>query len=455
MRKFATGLKSGRPSVFIGTVEIAGNYSSLAEGLESLGFHVSLVLSQVHPFGYGKSELIPSATDHFLRPKRFIGRLALPDSLKIMLLVPFLFAEIISNVVISLFWAIKMIQTHDVFIFGFGSSLLHGNIDMMILRMMKSKIVISNIGHGSEARPPAVDGAWPKEYDDFLSARDLRKLTVQNRRRVRRHERFADVLVGDPMSSSPFASRKMVNSYVIGRPMLLSKYEEIQSGAYSSSKKCPKIIHAPSHAPGKGTAKIESIIYKLKSEGFCFTYTRIEGVTNSEVLEILGSADLVIDQLYSDRYWSKTGAEAAALGRPTLVGGYAFSILENIVPPDLRPPVVWCHPDDFEQRLRNLLRDPDELPRLGAQARKFLRETYSSTQVAKRWEVLFRPESIPPDWFFDPMEIHYVGGVGQSMEKSLRNHQFMVSRFGLKSLGFSHNKPLQRAFEDHFLERDS
>ena len=443
---------AGGSRVFIGTIEIAGNYSALAEGLRANGHSVSLVFSEAHPFAYGEAELIPSVSAHFLSLKRLVERLAMLDSLRMVLLAPLLLAEKVAQAMLHLFWAAKMIQTHDVFIFGFGSSLLRRNIDLLILRMMKSKTVISNIGHGSEARPPVVDGAWLQGDNDFLSATKLRKLTREIRRRVRRHERFADVVVGDPMSSSPFATRKMVSSYVIGRPVLLSKYEEIQPVASFPSKECPKIVHAPSHAPGKGTAKIESVLDELKSEGFCFTYTRIEGVTNSEVLEILGSADLVIDQLYSDRYWSKIGAEAGALGRPTLVGGNGFSILESIVPSDLRPPVFWCDPDDFKQRLRDLLGDPDELLRMGAQARKFLSETYSSTQVAKRWEVLFRPRSVPTDWFFDPMEIVYVEGTGQSKDKNLRNYQVMVSSFGLKSLGFGHNKPLERAVVNLFLE---
>ena len=75
-------------------------------------------------------------------------------------------------------------------------------------------------------------------------------------------------------------------------------------------------------------------------------------------------ADLVVDQLYSDVPCAGLATEAAALGRPAVVGGYAGEELARWYPADRRPPTEYTHPDGLEAAIEDFNRairlNPDD-----------------------------------------------------------------------------------------------
>lgn len=59
------------------------------------------------------------------------------------------------------------------------------------------------------------------------------------------------------------------------------------------------VIHAPSSPLIKGTPLVRAAVKKLKEEGYDFTYTELMGVPNSEVLEALRSAHIILNEFYA------------------------------------------------------------------------------------------------------------------------------------------------------------
>lgn len=59
------------------------------------------------------------------------------------------------------------------------------------------------------------------------------------------------------------------------------------------------VVHAPSSPLIKGTPLVRAAVKKLKEEGYEFAYTELIGVPNSEVLEALRKAHIVLNEFYA------------------------------------------------------------------------------------------------------------------------------------------------------------
>lgn len=442
-----------RKRVFIGVHEISGNYTSLAAGLRKLGYDVTLTFREKHPFSYGFAGSIPSKDAELKLIRDSVLNDSLPQIFHVPLRALLFCVRLATRDVLRLSWAVRMFVEHDVFIFGFGTSLLELNLDLPILKLSR-KTVISNIEHGSEALPPAGDGAWLENEGSFLSAQQLRKLTRTNKRRVRTHEKFATFVIGNPLSTSYFATERFVNGYFLGRPLETHNYLEFQKVSPSSSLKRLRILHAPSHAPCKGSKEIEELLAELRAEGHEFDYIRAENLPNRKVLGLISSSDFVIDQVYSDRYWPKVSAEAALLGKPTVIGGYGFNLLDSITAENMRPPVLAVHPDKLKSAVRQLLLSSSFREELGYKAREFANDNYSCEKVASRYALLFESGKVPNQWWVQPQNVPYLGGCGQHLDRTMRNYKVLISELGATALGLDH-KPEFRDFLIQAVKRET
>lgn len=444
----------GQPSslrVFIGVNDISGNYSALWEGFQAIGLSATLVVESQHRFGYGKVQSIPNVNARCDEVRQRCLSLRLPWGIRILARGLISETRRIGNFVIRFHWAIRMIRSHDVFIFGFGSSLLPRNLDLPIISLLPKKFIISNLEHGSEARPPVADAAWRQEIDLVVPTRTLRILTKQTKRMVVRHEQFADIIIGNPLSTGYFAKKPIVNTYFLGRPLRPGTTTPSRSNKSNPLGDRPlRVAHIPSHALSKGTDVIEATLTNLEAQGSLFEFVSISNVLNKEVLDILSGVDLLIDQIYSDRYWSKIAAEAATLGKPTLVAGYGFDLLEKFVPSHLRPPVFSCHPEEFEDLLRSILADPESIQEMGSKAQTFASTTYKAANVAERYLRLLRPDQIPPVWFFDPEDIDYPWGVGQDTQLTSANYRRLWRKYGARALQLGHKPKSLRLIRERF-----
>src|SRR5665213_374995 len=78
----------------------------------------------------------------------------------------------------------------------------------------------------------------------------------------------------------------------------------------------PKILHAPSNGPIKGTAAILDALEKLKGD-YAFEVVLVQGMSHQEALLAYQDADLVIDQVLAGWYGG-FAVEAMAMGKPVL-----------------------------------------------------------------------------------------------------------------------------------------
>lgn len=430
--------------VFVGPHEVAGFYSNLVLGLRSIGVQADLVEYRAHKFRYQDYEApffilrwIKRCNDIRGKPGRslFIRVLfALPGELLRFVYFPY------------------ALSRYDVYIFGFGQSILPGNWDLPILRLF-GKRVIAHLGHGSELRPPYIDGAY-QSLDGRVqpTLETLAKLTSRNVKRAELFELNADLIIGAPLSTVHYTHKAQLNFFVIGIPYL-GKTSEVSEALYGGEGQCAvletkkviRLLHCPSHPALKGTSRVRDIVEALRAKGYALGYREIIGRPNAEVIAAIQECDIVIDQVYSDSPLSGFATESAWYGKPVVVGGYGFDILKNHVPQHMWPPSKICHPDAVEQAVEELIVDSAERDRVGMRLHDFVHAHWSAEEVAKRFLTLIRGEAIPADWWLNPDDVVYFHGIGQAEDQTRAKIQALVQAYGVQALGLSRKPTLELA----------
>ena len=139
----------------------------------------------------------------------------------------------------------------------------------------------------------------------------------------------------------------------------------------------------------------------------------VTGRPNREVLAAIASCDFVVDQVYSDTPMGGFATEAAARGRPAVVGGHGWDELRRVTSASALPPSHLCHPDELAEAIARLAADHVYRRKLGERARQFVETHWSPAAVARRFLALMSGDA-PPHWTFDPASVDYVHGVGMS-----------------------------------------
>lgn len=429
--------------ILIGPIEIAGYYSSITKGFKNLGYYCDFICYTEHPFKYGGE----SKTPFLIKFARYLNQTTKIHSGSASIKI---FCMSLREIAISI-WAIYAILKYDVFIFGFGQSLLRNSFDLRILKKL-NKTVIMNVAHGADARPPYIDGAY-QDNDGKIqpSLKILKTISERKFESIKRIEKYSQFIIGAPLSSTQFTNIKLINSFAIGNPVDYSNELDITNISSVSNEtfgdKKIRILHSPSHPAVKGTEIIIKALDNLKSKGYNIDLILLHGVTHKEVLIEIQSCDFVIDQIYSDTPMAGFAAEAAWFGKPAIVGGYGFKYLKNLIPPGMWPPSKICHPDEIETAVEDFILNTGERLKLGKEAKNFVRKKWSATEVAKRYLRIIK-QDIPDNWWIDPNEVQYVMGTGQTNQRTTQNVQDLVKQYGVASLKLGHRPKLEKAFLD-------
>lgn len=426
-------------NIFIGPHEIAGYYANLAKGFKEIGVNCDYITYTPHRFGYGGETKNPWLLKLARFFKQFRGKPNRHFILKLLIAAP--------DEILSLLWCISAIFKYDVFIFGFGHSLMtRHNWDLHILKMLK-KTVIMNIGHGSESRPSYIDGAR-QSMDGSIqpTARELKILSANTMKRIRAIEENVSYVVGGAWSTAYFAQNRLINFLTLGLPFFEeAKHGSSTSVALQTGHSSLRILHSPSHPAAKGSSLILKAIQSLKDKGYSIEFVLLHGKPYSEVIQEIQSCDFVVDQVYSDFPLAGFATEAAWFGKPAVVGGYGFDYLKTFVPEGMWPPSKTCHPEEIEQAIESLIVNREERLRLGAEVQQFVREKWNAAEVARRYLRIIEGD-IPDEWWLDPHSVTYLEGGGQPVERSKENIRQMVEQFCVESLQLSHRPDLERAF---------
>lgn len=434
--KKSLGLKS---KILIAPSEIAGYYKNLCEGFKDLNQPYDFITYKSNRFNYGGETKTPL----FLKIDRLIHHKLVNSNYMVEKIMYRIAYRIFPYGKLRFIWVYYLILKYDVFIFTFGRTLLPNNKDVHLIKKMNKKI-ISNVGHGSEARPAYINGFMHPDGGIQKNVNYLAEVTKKTYQNIRFLEQNSDLIIGAPYSSSQFLKDKFVNWFSLGIPIQLNdsvspveKIDRIDSSV--------RILHSPSHKLGKGTSLITEAIKNLKHRGYLIDFVIISGRPHTDVIDEIKRCDFVVDQVFSDTPLAGFATEAAFFGKPAVVGGYGLEELKNFVSDDMWPPSKICHPNNIEQSIEELIVNKTIREDLGRKSKEFVRNKWNCVEVASRYMNLVN-NNIPDNWWLNPNDVEYIEGIGQSVERTKKIIEELVLKYGISSLQLSQKPLLEKEF---------
>lgn len=321
---------------------------------------------------------------------------------------------------------LKVLFLYDTFLLFYGMGLFYcthylrriERMEFMIYRLFHKRVVV--LYFGSDSRPPYCG----KVETDVES---LYKQTKETARRVQMIEKYATVI--DSPASAQFRRRPFV---VYNRIFPIMEAEELMMPKARSEREKVVILHAPSVQRWKGTKEVRELIRKLQDKGEPVEYVEISGQPHEKVMEAIGDADIVIDQMYSDVPMASFATEASLNGIPVVVCSYYTELCEKEFQFDL-PPLCFCGPEEAEQRVRELIHNKELRKSMGEKEREYVQRHYMAEDVIERL-IKMIDRNIPEEWYFDPKEASYVWGWGNKKEEIERKVGALADTYGFDAL---------------------
>ncbi|USX45210.1 glycosyltransferase [Dietzia kunjamensis] len=149
----------------------------------------------------------------------------------------------------------------------------------------------------------------------------------------------------------------------------------------------PRVLHLPSrsHPPIKGTAHIDPVLRRLELEGL-ISYETGAQRSHADMPAAVASVDIVVDQIQSG-FYGVAAVEAMAVGK-LVIGNVAGDVRERV---PLHIPIVDANPNNFEELMRDVLRNRDKLAAMATEGPEFARTFHDGSYSAR---VLNREMSI-------------------------------------------------------------
>lgn len=417
-------MKAKNPGrVFMGLREVSGHYKGLCEGFEKIGVQYDYLNIEENSFSFrGGSEAHGARMLRRLKKRRSSARGWTRRFLSGL--------QALVHIYVFVFYLVRC----RYFIFSAGASFCR-LLDLPVLKFFGRKVIFQF--HGSDSRLPFIDGArYTKER---FSPDEAWAETLVTQRKISTIETYADYLVNiQPQSNllkSPYLqwmkigiAAKPDEKYVErGR----IKFQALQQGQPSAEGL--RIVHSPSLPHAKGSDRIRRIIDALIAQGYQIDYQEVTGVANDDLIEILLSADLVIDQLYSDYPMPSLATECAWLHIPVLIFGYAEESWKKWLPKEAIPPTVYTDPDALEDMLKLMFESQAERMRIADDCYKFVQTNWEPSMVASRYMALFAGEA-SDDWWAVKDNSYRLGACLDRADSQER-----VSIIGLKAEVFFKN----------------
>lgn len=405
-------------TIFLGTVEISGILSQLMKGLTEREYKVITLNKQKHKYNYFVKNY------RFQTLIQFLTKVSQGIHNKLLRKTLIALRECILFSVLPYY-----IFKCDTFIFLAGESILYSNFDLPILKFFKKNIIVEFLG--SDSRPAYVNGAFENS-----STKDLIKINQNLKKRISFIEKYATHIICWPPTSI-FFSKNLINGFYIGVPIEINNYvEEKKDGV--------KILHCPSRLKGKGTYIFRKIINELKNEGYSFEYKELHNVPNSTVKKELKTANIVLDQIYSDVPLAVFASEAASFKVPSIVGGYFnkdncryFCDLSNI------PPSDYVEPEKIKETLKMYLDNPHYVKQKGEELYNFVNTHYNYKIVTENI-IKIVEDKIPDSWFYSPYDVEYIYGFGLSLDEICSRCKKIINEYTPSALLLDDKPKLKR-----------
>lgn len=411
--------------VFLGMGEVAGYYRGLKQGFEELGVRCTFVDITSHRFQYGGAE-----------------NGALVRGIRSLLGKPGRLRQLVAHV-LRFALLLRVVWSHDVFVFAFGNSILPRNLDLRLLKALRKRVIFQF--HGSDSRPPFVDGTVVQDLEPATISTVIAR-AAEKKMGLVRIGRFADVIVDTPMQGL-FHERPFVVWLRIGLPSRPLTVPAKQAGPAPDPGRPVRILHSPSVPAAKGTPAIREAIARVRAKGIAVDLVEIAGRPNSEVLRALSEADFVIDQLYADYAMPGFATEAAWYGKAVIICGYAKDLWDSLLPPEWIPPTHYCRPEELDAAIERFATDAAARHALGLRAREFVETKWAPRAVAERYLRLAKGD-VPADWMWDPSRTTYWQGACLPDEKVRSVLRAVIAAGGRAALQLGDKPAVEKVFVD-------
>ncbi len=407
------------PRVFAGLIEIAGYYGHLLHGLKEVGCKVEMVTITPHPFGYKE----PPCGWTGAMVRWYFRRVFTHEEW------PAFFPRWLRRLIGWITIWLAALQ-HDVFIFSYGLSFADDPLGpgLRPLRALGRKVIF--IFNGSDSRATYCDRTGYHIGGEHTDAASLLRMIREKSEKLKRVHELADLVIDYPLSGHHHP-RRYVDFIRLGIPTVVNAPESLPPPPGEGVPGRPvRILHCPSETGIKGSADVRRVMARLKRDGLDIEFIELRGVSNARVMEELRRTDIVVDQLYSDTPMAGFAREAAQLGRPVIVGGYAWKYLKHHLPEDEWPPSVLCAPDDLESCLRAFLAEgPRHWAAVGKRGYDFVRSRWTSRDCAERLLLALKaPEKC--NLWVDPHACRYIWGCGMHALEILEVAQTIMRTAG-------------------------
>lgn len=417
------------PRIFIGLAEVASVFGNLKAGFDACGIPSVFIDLSHHPFAYRVA-----AREHALVSlgRWSVTRVARARAAGQGRLSPWAILYVLVRCLLLL-WALTCFR---VFILGCGNTFFSRR-DLWILALFRKRLVFVFLG--SDSRPPFVDGATQHARPQ-PSPDECVRATAERKRMLQAIERHAFAVVCNPLSAH-LHERPIINIERLGLPCPARAPRPMPR----APRRTVRVLHAPSSTEIKGTAQIRLGVAALVADGLPIEYVEIAGRPNREVLEELTRADIAVDQLYSDVPMAVFASEAASLGVPAVVCGYAGPHFSALFGPGGVPPTRYATPQEFPAVLRELVTDEAARRDLGRRAQEFVRREWNPEAVARRYLRVLHGD-VPVEWMFAPAALRYLQGGGLPEERARGVVRALLQSGGPAALRLSDKAELERLY---------
>ncbi len=409
------------PLILVGITEVAGYCDYLVQGLEAC--HASVIGVVLHP---APQFSVRKTSGWWINYAQFIGRKATKTPRSAWMAKVFWSLCLVKVKLALLLWAMVKV---DVFIFTFGRSFFP--FDLWLLKKLNKKVVI--ILNGSDSRPPYLNAKF-----NHFSPTQLGKVSQKIKRFVRYLEAYSDAIVA-VSHQGYFHEKPLYMGLAIGQPSApLSGTFQIPSATNSDQI---RVFHSSSATVLKGTREIGRVVQALQEKGYPIAYIEVQNTPHEQLLALMASCDIVIDQLYADCPHSMQSIEAMALGKAVIVGGYYAELIKDDVPSEFIPPNLFILPEDLESCLETLIQS-GAYRELGVAAKRYATEYLDNRVIAERFLAIISGTA-PSKWRYNPAQNRYLYGIGLEKKGLQTRLKCLIETCGTSALCLSDKPELE------------
>lgn len=232
---------------------------------------------------------------------------------------------------------------------------------------------VALLSHGTDSRIPSVHAARERWHPyDAIEPQQLARMEVISSANVA----FYNAFDGPVFVSTPGLLE--FTEHATWLPLVID-VDTWFSGVHPMERELPVVAHVPS-GPQKGSHLIDPVLTSMARRGL-IEYRRVEGVPFSEMPQLYGTADIMVEQFGIADY-SAAACEAMASGR-VVVSRVADGVRRRVAAETgLELPIVEANPETLEEVILGLVADREHAQRIGARGREFVRAVHDGRRSA-------------------------------------------------------------------------